>query len=114
LTPRAPQPAQPARPARDRVEERLGRLEPTVADRLGHLDTTVDDEVDAHGAAMEQRLGHIKPETAAPDGELIQETVAEATPPLSLTLPRVTRDALRHAIVMREILGPPVAIRPPE
>ena len=85
-----------------------------MAEGSEHFEATVEDEVAAQAAAIEQRLGHVESETATHEGKLVQGTAAETTPQPALAFPRVTRDALRHAIVMREILGPPLAMRPRE
>lgn len=36
------------------------------------------------------------------------------TPPRRARIAHLDRDALRDAIVLNEVLGPPVALRPPE
>ena len=91
----------PAKSARDRVEE-----------HLGHLDTSVADEAEALAASTEKHLGHVKTDLTVSE-EAAREAV-EGAPSSVLGLPRLTHDALRHAVVMREILGPPLAMRIPE
>ncbi len=120
-TPR-PQPTARPIPSRPRAtqrpaatEERLGHLtsaveqtggldEAVVEQRLGHLESSVAQRGDRLEAGMEQRLGHVEPGP--------EKKPATARGGLHIpVLGRGTRHNLRQAILLREILGPPVALR---
>lgn len=91
----APAP-RPKQPVHDRVEEHLGRLESALDDETAQVDVDI-----------EERLGHIESELEAPDATTKARGRTDK-------IGHQTRRSLRHAIVMREILGPPIALRPPE
>ena len=93
----------------DGVEARLGHLEPTVADRLGHLESALEDETVEVEAAVEDRLGHMDS-----DLDVVDPTSARSRRRTGLLARRPTRRALQHAVLMREILGPPLALRTPD
>ncbi len=128
-TPPRPAPPRTKRPARSTfvpprgvsapatTEERLGHLTSTVEStmglkemgaekRLGHLESAIADRGDELAAAVEGRLGHVDPGFPAPRAAAGKRATI---PGIGRTTPR----ALRQAILLREILGPPVSLQPP-
>jgi hypothetical protein len=100
-----PAPAPPPKRRTPRVPSRpkkrkLGRLEPGLHPTLG-------EEEDRKFELREHRLGKLQ---AQAEVEPEPEEVVEGYDPIRSP----TRRSLRHAILMREILGPPVALRPPD
>ena len=93
----------------DGVEAGLGHLEPTVEGRLGHLESALEDETVEVEAAVEDRLGHMDS-----DLDVVDPTSARSRRRTGLLARRPTRRALQHAVLMREILGPPLALRTPD
>ncbi|UCC32480.1 MAG: hypothetical protein JSU86_09395 [Phycisphaerales bacterium] len=100
-----------------RAEQRLGHLEPAVLEeearfeaatekRMAHLESAVPEEELHFEEDIEERLGHVESIPRAP----------AATGPGRARVPiigRPSRQALRRAVVLREILSPPLALRPP-
>ncbi len=106
-------PRTPQRPAT--TKERLGHLisaveqtggleEVAAEQRLGHVESAVSQRGERLEAAMEQRLGHVEPGP----GETKADGRGRRRIPV---LGRTTRQNLRQAILLREILGPPMALR---
>lgn len=89
-------------------------LEAIVEDHLGHLTSEVEDEGKRLDQGVEGRLGHIKT-TVRPATALSERLAARhkesPVPSAPTSLRRVSRQGLRRAIVLREVLGPPVAFR---
>jgi hypothetical protein len=69
-------------------------------------DRSADRETSAVAARAVQQ-GHIDANDAA-------RIARAATRPRQARITHLDRDALRDAIVLNEVLGPPVALRPPE
>ncbi len=136
------QPAQPAPPStppppRRRKPEPRPTSRPTVAtssmenveDPLGHLTSMVEQTGGADERTSQQRLGHVT-STIEGVGERLHnsidehlghvESTAYARPSRTPTRARIpgfgpaTPQALRQAVLLREILGPPLALRPPD
>ena len=79
-------------------------LDASVEEHLGHLRSEIEDEEQLVDRRVEQNLGHVETHIAA------AETVTQEPrhhPVLGLT----NQASLRHAVLMREILGPPIALR---
>ena len=119
-----PRPQPTARPISSRpraaqrpatTEERLGHLtsameqtggldEAAAEQRLGHVESAVAQRGERLESAMEQRLGHVEPgpekKPATARGGLYIPVLGRAAP-----------QNLRQAILLREILGPPIALR---
>lgn len=88
------------------IESTGGLDEVAVEKRLGHLQSTIADRGDELEESVEDRLGHVDPGFPAP----------RATAGKRATIPgigRATPRSLRQAILLREILGPPVSLQPP-
>ncbi len=87
--------------------ERTGGLEEVATEKgLGLLESAIADRGDELDEAVAGRLGHVDPGAWA----------QPATAGKRLTIPgigRATPRALRQAILLREILGPPVSLQPP-
>ena len=114
--PTAPRP-RPATPVPARAEQRLGHLEPAVLEeearfeaaterRMAHLESAVPEEELHFDEDIEERLGHVEstPPVPAAAGR------SRARVPV---ISRPSRQTLRRAVVLREILSPPLALRPP-
>ena len=88
-----------------------------VEDHLGHLTSSVEGEARRVGRGVESRLKHVETDVASlkakRDRPVAQETAAVA-PDKSISIRQLTRHGLRRAILLREILGPPVALRAPD
>ena len=91
-----PRPKPVANSERDLSERHLAKLESTITER--HLRTTLPSEDVAHPAT--EALHAYEHAVSGVDEEM--EAIRHPT-----------RAALRRAIVMNEILGPPVGLRPP-
>lgn len=112
-------PAAPHRPPRPtRIEksvDRLGagvreedrRFESAIDERVGILEPAVVEEAEEFDAAIDDRVGHVGPEGDMP-------RVARRPSGRAPFFGRPTASDLQHAVLMREILGPPVSLRPPE
>ncbi len=88
------------------VEQTGGLDEATAEQRLGHLESAVKQRGDSLEAAVEQRLGHVE--------SGLEKRPGAARGPLPIpVIGRPTPQTLRQGIVLREILGPPVSLRPP-
>ena len=84
-----------------RPEEELGHLSPE--EDLGHL--TPDEDIGQ--LDPEGDLGHLAPHLAdAPSDAEVQRRPSP--------IGRLSRTALRRAIIMKEILGPPVSLQSPD
>ncbi len=98
----------PPAPAKRRPARRASRSAETVAatashgfeptDHLPHLDP-------------EEHLGHLAPEGHLGNLDVTEQTVVETKDELLDQVRRPSRAALRRAIVMSEILAPPLALR---
>jgi hypothetical protein len=88
--------------ARVREEER--QFESAIDERVGILEPAVVEEVEEFDAAIDDRMGHIGPEGSMPQ-------VARRPSGRAPFFGRPTASELQHAVLMREILGPPVALR---
>lgn len=102
-----------ARQARSLAEAPM-TLEAMVEDHLGHLTSNLEGEAESVGSgvmhSLQQAETHIAPLRGRRDRPLKRKTVAD-TPTASTSVRRLTRHGLRRAILLREILGPPVALR---
>lgn len=92
-------------------------LEAMVEDHLGHLTSNIESEAERVGRGVKRRLKPVETHVATLQGKwdrpVERKTVADA--PTALTsVRRLTRQGLRRAILLREILGPPVALRAPD
>jgi hypothetical protein len=98
-----------------KAEQRLGHLTPVVEltgdreevaaeQRLGHLETTIEDRDDRIEAVIEEHLGHGDTTRPTP---YAQRSARRRVPVFGRATPQV----LRQAVLMREILGPPIALR---
>lgn len=79
-------------------------LDASVEEHLGHLRSEIEDQGERVSSSVEQRIGHLETHIDA------AETVTQEPrrhPVLGLT----NQASLRHAVLMREILGPPIALR---
>ena len=101
-------------PAPALAEKRLGHVEMAVLEeearfeagaerRMRHLESAVPQEEKQFDEAVEERFGHMEP---AP-----YEEPAGAKARLAL-IRRSSRQTLRRAVVLREILSPPLGLRP--
>jgi len=111
-------PAAPHKPPRPtRIEKSVGRLgegvrdeeqrfESAIDERVGHLEPVVIEEIEEFDAAIDDRVGHV-----GPAGEMPQ--VARRRSGRVPFFGRHTASELQCAVLMREILGPPVAFRSP-
>jgi hypothetical protein len=88
------------------VREKERQFESAIDDRVGHLEPAVIEEVEEFDAAIDDRVGHVGPEGNMP-------RVARRPSGRAPFIGRPTTSELQHAVLMREILGPPVAFRPP-
>ncbi len=113
-----PRPRRPQKPAPARAEARLGHLEVTVMEeearfeaarerRMAHLKSRVLEGEERFEEAVEKRLSHLEP---APDEATAAAQACVRIPVIG----RLSRQTLRHAVVLREILSPPLALRPPD
>jgi len=107
----------PATPAPARAEQRLGYLEPAVLEeearfeaateeRMAHLESAVPEEELHFEEDIEERLCHVESTPRAPAAA----RRGRARVPV-IRCP--SRQTLRRAVVLREILSPPLALRPP-
>ncbi len=111
---RLPQPRESKSPARESREpktapSRSGSLAsrgPGVEPHLGHLSSRLDDGGERIDARVEAHLGHLQPSTAAATTEQQGQTPLEA-------FGRPSIRTLRQAVILREILSPPLSLRPP-
>ncbi len=101
-----PRTAEPKRAAL-RTEDRLGHLVPTLKEHLGHIDSVIELRDDQIEQVVEEHLGHLEPSTAptASKKRVVREGEFLAKP---------TRSSLRRAVVLSEVLQPPLALRKPE
>ncbi len=115
VTPRHP-PVRPVPPPAKRPPVRVARSQRRISvkpkeSKLRHLepalDATLGEEEDAKFAKRARELGTLRTERTA---ELVPEIVHGEFDPVR----RPTRRSLRQAILMKEILGPPLALRPPD
>ncbi len=115
VTPRRP-PARPAPPPAKRPPAQVARSQGRISvkpkeSKLRHLQPTLDatlgEEEDTKFAKRARELGTLRVERTA---ELVPEVVHGEFDPIR----NPTRRWLRQAILMREILGPPLALRPPD
>ena len=98
----------PATPAPARAKERLGHRKLAVPkeERMAHLESAVPEEELYFEEDIEERLGHVESTPWAP----------AATRRGRARVPVIgcpSRQTLRRAVVLREILSPPLALRPP-
>lgn len=105
--PRPSQPTTKPKKAVSRTEDRLGHLKPTVKEHLGHVDSVIELRDDQIEQVVEEHLGHLEPSTA-PTGSKKRA----ARGPESWLRP--TAGTLRRAVVLSEVLQPPLALRKPE
>ena len=107
----------PATPVPARAEQRLGHLEPAVLEeearfeaateeRMAHLESAVPEEELHFEEDIEERLGYVESTSPAP-------TAARRGRARVPVISRPSRQTLRRAVVLREILSPPLALRPP-
>ena len=114
--PRATRAKTVARRARPSKDEPI-TLEAMVDDHLGHLTSPVEDEGKRMDKGVEARLGHMKTTirpTTAPAEVSAPRRKQRPDSLVSTSLTELSRQGLRQAIVLREILGPPVALRAPD
>lgn len=116
VVPPAPSAGSVARPAMPSSRVPIA-LEALVEDHLGHLTSKVEGEQKRIGQGVESRLGHlessVRPTTAPRERSTPQRkgTVGSLE---STSLWPLSRKGLRQAILLREILGPPIALRAPD
>ncbi len=93
--------------AKRRAPGTLRRLEPTVDDDLDRLGSRIAQRALKVDAKVDKHIGHLKPQVAE---------ARESRPSESLggSMSRLSRAEMRRAIVLREILGPPIALRSPD
>lgn len=97
----------PTPPSRTPVADEPILMDEMVEDHLGHLTSMFEGEESRIEDGVERRLGHVESQLAA--------SASLERKPLQRTLPALgTRSSLRQAIVLCEILGPPIALRPPD
>ena len=119
---RSPQGVEPAQPSVQPVARRVRRastrvslpselpkgvglaLDANVDEHLGHLHSSIDGEGKRVDRSVEERLGHL--ETDIPAAEKVTHK-----PRIHPVLGTTNQASLRHAVLMREILGPPIALR---
>jgi hypothetical protein len=80
-------------------------IDTKVEDHLGHLKSKIMMREDRFDEAVEDRLGRVERET----GKLRRVPPADAA---VFSIGHASRRALRRAVVMSEILAPPLALRP--
>lgn len=101
-----------------RVEDRQGGLSASLDEERRHIDTAVGESrehFDPHLAASEGHfMDAIERQMDYTQTEVESTTDASGPKAAGLAVGRTTQRALRRAIVMKEILGPPVALREPE
>lgn len=115
VTPRRP-PVRPAPPPAKRPPARVARSQRRISakpkeSKLRHLEPTLEatlgKEEDTKFAKRARQLGTLRTERTA---ELVPEVVHSEFDPVR----HPTRRSLRQAILMKEILGLPLALRPPD
>lgn len=114
VTPRRP-PVRPAPPPAERPPVRVARSQRRISvkpkeSKLSHLEPTLDTtlgEEDTKFAKRADQLGTLRRERTA-------ELVPEVVPDEFDAVRHPTRRSLRQAILMKEILGLPLALRPPD
>lgn len=86
---------------------KTGNLEARVDERFKPLESSLEHRAEQIAARVEKHLGRLKPQTApaARPDEAASESEGFARP---------SRSELRRAVVLREILSPPIALRAPE
>ena len=77
-----------------------------VEARLGHLSSRLDDQDKEIDARVETHLARLQPSTAPAATEQQGQTPLQA-------FERPSIDTLRQAVILREILSPPLSLRPP-
>lgn len=87
------------------LDEEGELIDTTVEDHLGHLESRLGIREDRFDEAVEERLGRVEPESGT------QPCARPAGAPV-LAIGSPSRRALRRAVVMSEILAPPLALRP--
>ena len=90
----------------DGVRAEESQFESAIDERVGHLEPVVIEESEEFDAAIDDRVGHVEPEGEMPRTARLQRGRAPF-------FGRPTASELQHAVLMREVLGPPVAFRPP-
>ncbi len=86
---------------------RLRHLEPTVDDHIDPLHSRVEEHAELFEETVEEHLGHLKPRVAAAGRTGSRRPRDTMFGPMT----GLDRSALRRAVILREILGPPVALR---
>ena len=89
------------------MRRKLGSLEASVDDHLKPLESGLEHSGEQVAARVEKHLGHLKPQTklAARPDQAARESEGFARP---------SHSELRRAVVLREILSPPIALRAPD
>ncbi|MGD2110394.1 MAG: hypothetical protein PVI86_13515 [Phycisphaerae bacterium] len=82
-------------------------VEAAVVEHLGVLESKLTLSEEEFARAVEARMGRM-------DADLTTPADASDAKPAATGISTPTRSALRHAVVMNEILGLPVALRPPD
>jgi hypothetical protein len=87
--------------------DRLGAYESAEEQHLGHLEPTVSRHATQFDAGVQQHLGVLRPRVGA--------SAAVLTPGVSLVGGDISTPAgLRQAVILSELLAPPLALRPPD
>lgn len=100
----------PKATTKSRAPGALSRLEPTVDDDLDRLGSRIAQRALKVGAKVSDHLGHLKPQVA----EAWESSPGSSSESLGGSMSRLSRAEIRRAIVLREILGPPIALRSPD
>lgn len=108
-------PTTAARQSRPRADAPMA-LEAMVEDHLGHLTSNIEREAGHTSRDVKRRLEHaetsvgtLKVRQSGDERKIAAPAATDSTP-----IRRLTRQGLRRAIVLREILGPPIALRAPD
>lgn len=88
------------------VEQSGGAVEQASEQRLGHITSKIDDTGERLHDGIDEHLGHVESVAYA---RRSQKRSQARIPGFG----RATPHALRQAVLLREILGPPLALRPP-
>ncbi len=89
-------------------------LEAMVEDHLGHLTSNIGAEAERIGRGVKSRVKHVKTHVGLLQEKRDRPTERKTVAADPISVRRLTRQGLRHAILLREILGPPVALRAPD
>lgn len=84
------------------------------AQRLSQSDESLDEREARLAKQRARRLGHVAEGTVPHEYDEVEPAPADAAPALARRLPPLTRNTLRDAIIMNEILAPPLSLRSKE